>query len=151
GGAYDFFETLQLLDGYDVIESVAAQPWVKGHKVGMVGLSYPGITQLFVASTRPPSLAGVTPLSVIGSAHTTMLPGGMLNDGLAIAWVSNVINEAKPYGQGWEQSRVDAGDQLCAENQLLHGQLVDNVAQARMTQFYDPAIHDKYNPATFVE
>ena len=71
GGAYDFFETLQLLDGYDVIETVAAQPWVAGHKVGMVGLSYPGISQLFVASTRPPSLAAITPLSVIGSAHTT--------------------------------------------------------------------------------
>jgi predicted acyl esterase len=151
GGAYDFFETLQLLDGYDVIEAVAAQPWVAGHKVGMVGLSYPGISQLFVASTRPPSLAAITPLSVIGSAHTTMLPGGMLNDGFALAWVSQVINQAQPYGQGWEQSRVDAGDKLCAENQLLHGQLVDNVEQARQTQFYDPAIHDKYNPATFAD
>jgi predicted acyl esterase len=150
GGAYDFFDTLELLDGYDVIESVAAQPWVAGHKVGMVGLSYPGISQLFVASTRPPSLAAITPLSVIGSAHTTMLPGGMLNDGFAISWVSNVLDGAQPYGQGWEQSRVDAGDALCAENQLLHGQLVDNVAVARTTQFYDPAIHDRLNPSTFV-
>jgi predicted acyl esterase len=151
GGAYDFFETLQLLDGYDVIETVAAQPWVANHKVGMVGLSYPGITQLFVAAQRPPSLAAIAPLSVIGSAHTTMLPGGMLNDGFALEWVSNVINEAAPYGQGWEQTRVDAGDQLCAENQLLHGQLVDNVAQARTTMFYDPAEHDRYNPSTFVD
>jgi putative CocE/NonD family hydrolase len=151
GGAYDFFETLQLLDGYDVIETVAAQPWVANHKIGMVGLSYPGITQMFVAAQRPPSLAAIAPLSVIGSAHTTMLPGGMLNDGFALEWVSSVINEAEPYGQGWEQARVDAGDQLCAENQLLHGQLVDNVAQARTTMFYDPAQHDRYNPATFVD
>jgi predicted acyl esterase len=151
GGAYDFFETLQLLDGYDVIEAVAAQPWVASHKVGMVGLSYPGISQLFVASTQPPSLAAITPLSVIGSAHTTMLPGGMLNDGFALAWVANVISQAQPYGQGWEQARVDGGDDLCRENQLLHGQLIDNVAQARMTQFYDPALHDRYNPATFVD
>src|SRR5437763_16797143 len=28
GGAYDFFEPLQNLDGYDVIEAVARQPWV---------------------------------------------------------------------------------------------------------------------------
>ncbi|MDB4967105.1 MAG: Cocaine esterase [Myxococcales bacterium] len=150
GGAYDFFETLQLLDGYDVIETAAAQPWVQDHKVGMVGLSYPGITQMFVAAERPPSLAAITPLSVIGNAHTTMLPGGMLNDGFAIAWVTQVINTAQPYGQGWEQARVDGGDTLCAENQLLHGQLVDNVAQARTTQYYDPAQHDRYNPATFV-
>jgi predicted acyl esterase len=151
GGAYDFFDTLELLDGYDVIEAVAAQPWVAGHKVGMVGLSYPGISQLFVASMRPPSLAAITPLSVIGSAHTTMLPGGMLNDGFALEWVSNVLDGAKPFGQGWEQTRVDGGDALCGENQLLHGQLVDNVAVARTTQFYDPAIHDRLNPATFVD
>ena len=49
GGAYDFFETMQVLDGYDVIETVAAQHWAKGHQVGMVGLSYPGLSQLFVA------------------------------------------------------------------------------------------------------
>src|SRR5262249_28106339 len=48
GGAFQFFETLQLTDGYDAIEVVAAQPWVKNHKVGLVGLSYPGISQLFV-------------------------------------------------------------------------------------------------------
>ena len=28
GGAYDYFETLQVLDGYDLIETIAAQPWV---------------------------------------------------------------------------------------------------------------------------
>ncbi|MCB0957372.1 MAG: hypothetical protein KDB12_14560, partial [Ilumatobacter sp.] len=57
GGSYRFFETVQSLDGYDVIEAVAAQPWVLNHKVGMVGISYPGISQLFVAATQPPSLA----------------------------------------------------------------------------------------------
>ena len=28
GGAFDFFEPLQSLDGYDVIETIARQPWV---------------------------------------------------------------------------------------------------------------------------
>ena len=42
GGAFDFFEQLQSTDGYDAIETIAAQPWVAHHKVGMVGLSYPG-------------------------------------------------------------------------------------------------------------
>ena len=31
GGAFDFFEPLAVLDGYDVIETVARQPWVR-HK-----------------------------------------------------------------------------------------------------------------------
>ncbi|MEA2498047.1 MAG: uncharacterized protein QOH26_452, partial [Actinomycetota bacterium] len=48
-GAFDFFEPLQSLDGYDIVETIANQPWVKGHKVGMMGISYGGISQLFTA------------------------------------------------------------------------------------------------------
>lgn len=150
GGAYDYFETLQLLDGYDVIETVAAQSWVQHHQVGMVGLSYPGISQLFVAAQRPPGLAAIAPMSVIGSTTTTLLPGGILNDGFALQWVKQVLSKAVPYGQGWEQKRVDEGDEICRENQLLHGQLVDNVAQARQLKFHVPAEHDRFDPTNFV-
>ena len=38
GGSFDYFEPLQNLDGYDIIETVARQPWVVGHRrVGMLG------------------------------------------------------------------------------------------------------------------
>ena len=151
GGAFDYFEKLQRLDGYDLIETVAAQSWVMNHKVGMVGLSYPGISQLFVAAEKPPSLAAITPLSVIGNSATTIKPGGLLNDGFALNWVTRVIAKAAPYGQGWEQGQVDKGDKQCAENQLLHAQLIDNVAQARALKFYDPAEHDRFNPSSFVD
>lgn len=151
GGAYDYFEKLQLLDGYDVIEIVAAQRWVRHHKVGMVGLSYPGITQMYVAAQKPPSLAAIAAESVIASTDTTLLPGGILNDGFAISWVEHVLNGAHPYGQGWEQARVDKGDTICAENQLLHSQMIDNVEQARQIKFYVPAEHDRFSPLTFVK
>jgi uncharacterized protein len=150
GGAYDYFETMQLLDGYDAIETVAAQNWVLNNKVGMVGLSYPGITQLFVASTQPPHLAAIAPMSVIGDSLTTMVPGGILNNGFATEWISEVIAGAKPYGQGWEQAQVNAGDLVCKDNQLLHGQYVNNVEAAEAVKYYDPAQHDRYNPTTFV-
>ena len=70
GGAFDFFEPLQSLDGYDVIETIARQPWVLHHKVGMMGISYGGISQLFTAQTHPPSLAAISPLSVIDATAT---------------------------------------------------------------------------------
>ena len=149
GGAYDFFETLQLLDGYDVIEAVAAQPWVAFHKVGMVGISYPGISQLFVARLRPPGLAAILPVSVIGNITTTMAPGGILNDGFALQWVNAVLDRAAPYGQGWERARVDGGDTVCAENQLLHAQRIDNVAQAQDPRNLTAAIVDPLNPTLF--
>jgi predicted acyl esterase len=149
GGAYDYFEELQLLDGYDAIETVAAQSWVYGNKVGMTGLSYPGIAQLFVAETHPPSLAAITPLSVIGSTYTTGRPGGIFNDGFALEWISQVLGKAGPYGQGWEQARVDGGDTVCADNQLLHGQKVDVVQKAQDHPFYDD-VTVPLNPTAFV-
>jgi len=149
GGAYDFFEPLQLTDGYDVIETVAAQAWAG--RVGMVGISFPGISQLFVASTRPPHLAAITPLAVISGVDTTMAPGGILNDGFAVEWATAVLDRADPYGQGWEQGRVDAGDTICAENQLLHSQKVDIIAKAYAHPYYEPAIYDPLNPRTFVD
>jgi hypothetical protein len=149
GGAYDYFEELQLLDGYDIIETVAAQPWTLGHRVGMTGISYPGISQLFVARTHPPSLAAITPLSVIGGSHTTLRPGGIFNDGFALEWISRVIGRAEPYGQGWEQPLVDAGDTVCAENQLLHGQKVDVIAEAKNTPYYDDVFAARLDPTAF--
>ncbi|MEM6293235.1 MAG: CocE/NonD family hydrolase [Myxococcota bacterium] len=145
GGAYDFFETLQNLDGYDVIETVAAQSWVKGNKVGMAGLSYPGITQAYVAAERPPSLAAITPLSVIAAVQSVLVPGGILNDGFAVSWADGVLNGAAPYGQGWEDDVIAAGDPYCDENQLLHGQAVDVIAKAYENPFYEPEVADPLN------
>ncbi|MDF1564374.1 MAG: CocE/NonD family hydrolase [Deltaproteobacteria bacterium] len=151
GGAYDFFETLQRLDGYDVIETVAAQSWVKGNKVGMVGLSYPGISQLFTARERPPSLAAIAPLSVIGNTMTTLAAGGILNDGFAIMWADRVSDRARPYAQGWEQGMVDAGDTQCEENQLLHDQMIDAVEKAYENPYYTDEVGGPVNPSLFVD
>ena len=75
GGAFDYFEELQDLDGYDAIETLAHQTWSNGN-VGMVGISYMGISQLFVAQTRPPHLRAITPLSVIAdTVRSTLAPG----------------------------------------------------------------------------
>lgn len=151
GGAYDFFEELQVLDGYDLIETVAAQDWVLGNKVGMAGLSYPGISVLWTSQTKPPSLAAAAPLSVFAhTADSTLRPGGLLNDGFALNWAENVLDNAVPYGQGWEQAQVDIGDTTCAENQLLHGQLVDVLQKVTDNPFYTPEVYDALIPLNFV-
>lgn len=137
GGAYDFFETMQVLDGYDVIEAVAAQPWAQDHEVGMVGLSYPGISQLFVAQSNPPSLGAITPLSVYGDTGTGILaPGGLLNTGFATSWADQVLRNAEPYGTGWVRQLIDEGDEHCDANQQLRGQNVDATKKARANPFY---------------
>ncbi len=126
GGAFSFFEPLQAIDGYDVVEAVAAQPWVLHHEPGMVGISYPGIAQTFVAPTRPPHLAAIAPLSVVADTYRSLAdPGGIPNNGFPREWAAERDAQALPYGQGWEQDVVDAGGanaQQCVENQLLRHQ-----------------------------
>jgi predicted acyl esterase len=154
GGAFDFFEPLQSLDGYDVIETVARQPWVLHHKVGMMGISYGGISQLFTAQTNPPSLAAISPLSVIDQTQTTLYPGGVLNTGFAVAWATERAHDAEPAspqgGQAWAYRRVQQGDQTCQANQALHGQAVNLLAKVRANNHYKPAVADPLSPITFV-
>lgn len=151
GGAFDFFETLQSTDGYDVIETIAAQPWVKGHKVGMVGISYPGISQLFVAQTQPPHLAAIAPLSVISDTYTGILyPGGILNNGFAVSFAMDRQHDAMPFGQPWTLKRMQAGDQICIDNQKLRGQSQDLLQQIQDNKYYSPPVADPLAPATFV-
>jgi predicted acyl esterase len=154
GGAFSFFEPLQNLDGYDVIETVARQPWVLGHKVGMIGISYGGISQLFVAATDPPHLAAITPLSVIDNIQTTLYPGGILNTGFALpfAQARDLDAEAAAPGRGeaWALQRIRQGDRVCAANQALHPEAVNEVAQVYANRYYVPSVANPLNPTTFV-
>jgi uncharacterized protein len=155
GGAFDFFEPLQNLDGYDVIETVARQPWVLHHKVGMMGISYGGISQLFTAQTNPPSLAAIAPLSVIDNTQTTLYPGGTLNTGFAVEWAKERGHDAQPAGastgQPWAYKRIQDGDQTCKANQALHGQAVDLLKKVRANSHYKPKVADPLAPITFVK
>ncbi len=152
GGSFEFFEPVQNTDGYDMIETIAAQPWVLHNHVGMVGLSYPAIAQLFVAQTQPPSLAAITPLSVLDDAtQTTLYPGGLLNTGFALAWSNERQQQSQPYGQGWEQEIVDDGDSTCADNQLLRLQNTNTSELIDETPFYVAELSDPIAPANFVD
>jgi len=154
GGAFDYFERLQSLDGYDVIETVARQPWVLHHRVGMLGISYGGISQLFVGSTNPPHLAAITPLSVIDNTATTLYPGGILNTGFALSWAMDRVHDALPAsasgGQAWALKRVRAGDRTCKANQALHPEAVDLIAKIRRNNHYVPRVANPLSPITFV-
>ncbi len=154
GGAFDYFDPLQSLDGYDAVETVARQPWVLHHKVGMMGISYGGISQLFVGATNPPSLAAIAPLSVIDNTATTLYPGGFLNTGFALNWGRERVHDAMPAsatgGQPWALERIKDGDRTCQANQALHSQAVDLIAKIRRNKYYVPSVADPLSPVTFV-
>ena len=154
GGSFDYFEPLQGLDGYDAIETIARQPWVLHQRVGMLGISYGGISQLFVAATNPPHLAAITPLSVIDSTATTLYPGGLLNTGFALSWGKQRAYDALPAskhgGQPWALKRIEQGDRVCKANQALHGEAPNLLAQVSTNRYYVPSVADPLAPITFV-
>jgi predicted acyl esterase len=154
-GAFDFFEPLQSLDGYDVIETIARQPWVRDHKVGMMGISYGGISQLFTAQLQPPSLEAISPISVLDATATTLYPGGILNNGFAVAWAQERQQQALPAGpnsgQPWAYKQIQSGDTTCAANQVLHGEAADLNAKIASNSHYVAAVADPLDPVTFVK
>jgi predicted acyl esterase len=154
GGAFDFFEPLENLDAYDVIEAIAHQPWVLHHKVGMLGISYGGISQLFAAQLEPPALEAIAPLSVLDATATTLYPGGILNTGFAVPWAEERQHDAEPAGpdsgEHWAYEQIQTGDQTCAGNQDLHGEATSLLAEIKENATYNPSVADPLDPVTFV-
>ena len=154
GGSFLPFEPVQSLDGYDAIEAIAAQPWAKFHKVGMVGISYPGIEQLYVARTQPPHLSAISPLSVIDDTYRgTLWPGGILNTGFATSWATARAHDAAPYGEGWEHDPLGATAQQidqCASNQDVRLQNPDPVSTIEDNPFYNKTYYQRIDPSRFV-
>lgn len=140
GGVFDLFSPAQAADGYDVIETVARQDWVLHGHVGMVGLSYPGISQLYVAATRPPHLAAITPLSVIDDLWRQQWPGGTYNSGFTRAWLAARDAETAKGGMSWDQARIDAGDEVARRNQLIRTQNFDFESFGRALENFRPAL-----------
>jgi predicted acyl esterase len=131
GGVLDLFDYPTTADGYDVVEAIAAQPWVLGNRVGMIGISFPGISQTFVAGAQPPSLAAVAPFSVIADIYRAPgFPGGIFNNGFGQTWLQERKDDAEPApegGQAWAIQRVNEGDTTCLANQKLRLQTQDPV------------------------
>jgi predicted acyl esterase len=155
GGVLDLFDLPTTADGYDIIEAVAAQPWVQGGKVGMIGISFPGISQLFVGGARPPHLAAIAPLSVIADIFRAPgYPGGIFNNGFAQTWLQDRKNDAQPApegGQAWAIKRVNEGDQTCLANQRLRLQTEDPIEFTTSHAFYEPALMADRSPINWVD
>ena len=153
GGAFDLFGLPTTYDGYDTVETVAAQPWAKGGKVGMVGISFSGITQLFTAGTRPPHLAAISPMSVSDDGYrASAYPGGIRNSGFTSAWLRDRMDDAEPAprgGQPWARELARRGDRHCIANQRLRLQTQDIVARTRRTP-YRTALSDLRSAASWM-
>jgi hypothetical protein len=155
GGAFDLFDLPTTYDGYDAVETVASQPWVKGGKVGMAGISFSGITQLFTAGTRPPHLSAIAPMSVTDDLYTgTGYPGGIFNSGFAQTWIQERMDDARPApagGQPYARELVKSGDKRCRANQRLRLQTQDALRIQKVNPFRTPALFAQRSPGRWLK
>lgn len=77
-------------DGYDTVEWVAALPYVDG-RVGMMGGSYVGATQMLTAIAYPPHLAGICPVVTASNYHENWTyQGGALEQWFDQNWMTQL-------------------------------------------------------------
>ena len=75
-------------DGYDAVEWAAALPYSNG-KVGMVGGSYVGATQMLTAIAAPPHLVGILPFVTAANYHEQWVyQGGAFAQSLNQLWTT---------------------------------------------------------------
>ncbi|MGD0313747.1 MAG: CocE/NonD family hydrolase [Acidimicrobiales bacterium] len=154
GGAFDLFDLPTTYDGYDAVQIAAAQPWVANHKVGMVGISFSGISQMFVAGTRPPGLAAIAPMSLTDDLYSTGFPGGIFNSGFAGSWLAQRQADAEPApagGEAYAKVLIEDGDKQCLANQALHGQTQSFQTLLQQASHWDPSLYEQRAPSTWAK
>ena len=80
-------------DGFDTVEWAAALPYSNG-KVGMIGGSYVGATQMLTAIAHPPHLAGICPVVTASNYHEGWTyQGGAFEQWFNESWTSGLAQD----------------------------------------------------------
>lgn len=165
GGDFDYFEPLQAQDGREAIEyltDTTKNQWTNG-RLAMVGKSYPGITQLFVAGQpgpdnlltptvdeskqapkTPEGLVAIVPGHVFGDLYRDVpYPGGIMNI---------------TFSAGWSAGRIYEPFQAPLQDQLTRGEIdpectrntADHLANPPQNPFVK-ALYNQYDGQLFKE
>jgi hypothetical protein len=78
GGPWDLSSRKWQEENYDAIEWLGTQPWSTG-KVGTIGESGNGMSQIFTSQLRPPHLTTMIAEAAGADSYDTLMPGGMLS------------------------------------------------------------------------
>jgi putative CocE/NonD family hydrolase len=116
-GQFDPFDHTMGEDGHDAVEWAARQPWSDG-RVGMIGVSFGGITQLLTAGQRPPHLRAIAASSATSDLYRDVAyPGGILEYDFTFAW-TGVQKEGGT--EALATKAAQQGDTKCLVNYAQH-------------------------------
>lgn len=80
-------------DGFDTVEWAATLPYSNG-KVGMIGGSYVGATQMLTAIAHPPHLTGICPVVTASNYHDGWTyQGGAFEQWFSESWTSGLAQD----------------------------------------------------------
>src|SRR5258708_18335967 len=89
-GAWDSFGTREQLDGKEIVNWAAEQPWSNGN-IGLHGTSYGAINQLFTAAQHPEGLKAIFPIVPMSDAYRDITgSGGQINTSFIPSWLGLV-------------------------------------------------------------
>lgn len=130
-GVHDLFGPREGPDGAAVVAWIGRQPW-SDQKVGMIGGSYPGHTQILVAAQQPPLLKAIAPSALTASLYDDALyPGGIYNVSFTSRWARLHQPGAEAVGV---RARVAWGDRECETNLAAHPpSTLQSIVQAHPT------------------
>ena len=116
-GQFDPFDHTMGEDGYDAVEWAARQPWSNG-RIGMIGVSFGGITQLLTAGQQPPHLRAIAASSATSDLYRDVAyPGGILEYDFTFAW-TGIQKEGGTTALATVAARE--GDSQCLVNYAQH-------------------------------
>lgn len=102
-------------DGVQVIEMIGIRSW-SNRSVGMIGMSYPGHTQIFAAAKRPKYLKAIVPGAVTADIwREAFAPQGLFNTNMAGGWAFDLRHPAAA------NRRASWGDTECDVTRALQG------------------------------
>src|SRR5688500_10037470 len=109
-GVFDPFARTMGTDGADAVEWAAKQRWSDG-RVGMIGVSFGGITQLLTAAERPQHLKAIAASSSLSDLYRDVsYPGGILEYDFVFAWTAIQKSDGAMY------TAQNPQDTTCAQN-----------------------------------
>jgi len=85
------FAPIEACNSYEITEWLAEQPFSNG-RIGMIGWSYQGITQLTLAALDPPHLEAIFPSVIEFDAYDSVYPGGIFRHPVWNVWAQARYN-----------------------------------------------------------
>lgn len=140
-GCWDFMGPVERKASSAMVEAIAAQDWSDG-KVGMMGLSYDGMTQIMAASDAPEHLVTVVPAAPLTHAYAGLRMNGVHYAGGWRAVIpayesSSLTPPVDPFGPGANPERVPGWSETVARSPQCLAENHAGDATGEYNDYYD--------------